>query len=434
MGVWPVFIDAALAAMLLLTGQLLRSKITLLQKLSLPSAIIGGFIGLSLGPNGADLLPFSPDYAKYPGILIGLIFASLPFASTEGKTNGKQVYEMFSYSSAILFLQWAGGLLLTILVLQQIWPNLHTGFGSLIAVGFVGGHGTAAAIGNVFADFGWDDATSLAMTSATIGILSAITGGILWIKWAVKTGHASYVQSFDNLSIQAKTGLIGKAQQKASVTETTISSVIDSFTFHLAIILVILGLGYGVYTINKLYLPSLVVPLFCNCFILAYLAKHFFAKLNITQYIDKPTMAKFGGSLTDFLIIFGISSIKITLIIQYAIPLLILFVTGIIICVTCFYFFGPRSFDKYWFEKSLFTWGWVTGVSAMAIALYRIIDSKNNSGVLGQFAIAYLFILFFELALVAFAPTIITAGYGLYLGLATLAAAILLLTLKQGKK
>ena len=78
-------------------------------------------------------------------------------------------------------MQWAVGLLLTVYVLQWIWPDLHSGFSTILAAGFVGGHGTAAAIGSAFAELDWQDAQSLAMTSATVGILSSICGGIIWV-------------------------------------------------------------------------------------------------------------------------------------------------------------------------------------------------------------------------------------------------------------
>ena len=78
---WQLFVDLGFAAVLLLVGQLLRSRVRLVQRMFLPASVIGGFIGLALGPNGADVLMMSAAFSAYPGILIALIFASLPFAS-----------------------------------------------------------------------------------------------------------------------------------------------------------------------------------------------------------------------------------------------------------------------------------------------------------------------------------------------------------------
>ncbi|MBE0592203.1 MAG: glutamate:sodium symporter, partial [Gemmatimonadales bacterium] len=47
-----LMIDVAWLAVLLLAGKLIRAKVVLFQKLFLPASIIGGFLGLLLGPYG----------------------------------------------------------------------------------------------------------------------------------------------------------------------------------------------------------------------------------------------------------------------------------------------------------------------------------------------------------------------------------------------
>jgi ESS family glutamate:Na+ symporter len=87
---------------------------------------------------------------------------------------------------------------------------------------------------------------------------------------------------------------------------------------------------------------------------------------------------------------------------------------------------GPRFFETYWFEKSLFTWGWITGVTALGITLLRIVDSENGSRALNDFALAYLFVVPFEISLVAFAPQIILSGHGWTLAGITILLAVLI--------
>ena len=67
------FVDFALASLLILAGQLIRTKIVFFQKYFIPSSVIAGFLGLALGPNGFDILPFT-SIGSYAGILIILIF------------------------------------------------------------------------------------------------------------------------------------------------------------------------------------------------------------------------------------------------------------------------------------------------------------------------------------------------------------------------
>ena len=69
--------DIALASLLIFTGQILRAKIKIIQKLFLPAPLIAGFLGLLLGPEGLAVLPFSSALSNYPYTLIIVLFGSL---------------------------------------------------------------------------------------------------------------------------------------------------------------------------------------------------------------------------------------------------------------------------------------------------------------------------------------------------------------------
>ena len=145
---WTVFVDLGLVSILLLLGQLLRARVGFIQKLFLPANVLAGLGGLLLGPNGFALIPLSSSIAAYPGVLIALIFASLPFASQEFTfKSSRGATELWAYSSVTMLLQWGLGMLFGLVVLGAVWPALYHGFGAILASGFVGGHGTAAAIG-----------------------------------------------------------------------------------------------------------------------------------------------------------------------------------------------------------------------------------------------------------------------------------------------
>ena len=91
-----------------------------------------------------------------------------------------------------------------------------------------------------------------------------------------------------------------------------------------------------------------------------------------------------------------------------------------------FLYLGPTIFRENWFEKSLYTWGWVTGIMAIAIALLRIADTKNKANVLSDFAVAYFAIGPLEVLLVALAPVLIINGFQWSFSIITLGTGILL--------
>lgn len=223
--VWELLIDLSLISALMLIGVVLRAKFVFIQRTFMPASIIAGILGLIFGPFGFDWIPFTEFIGSYPGLLIAFVFASLPFAT--GKFKVKEVVNkvggLWSYSQLIMVLFWGGGLLFAFLLLGPFF-DVHDGFGLLLAAGFVGGHGTAAALGEAFADQGWEEAMSLGMTSATIGAIVAIGVGILLIRRAANQGHTNYISSFDNLSDGLKTGLLNKREYK-SMGEERVSSM-----------------------------------------------------------------------------------------------------------------------------------------------------------------------------------------------------------------
>lgn len=206
MTVYDLFLDFALASGLILIGQLLRAKVTLFQRFFMPASMIAGFLGLILGPSGFNILPFSSSIGSYAGVLIILIFTVVGVngfeLGTEGAAKGevKRVLGYQIYKLIAMFIQFFIPIAITIGLLVKIFPSLNPGFGILLASGFLGGHGTAAAVGNTFNSLGWADGIDLGMTFATIGILVGIFGGLALIKYGTKKGYTGYIKDFAYIS------------------------------------------------------------------------------------------------------------------------------------------------------------------------------------------------------------------------------------------
>lgn len=411
---WVLFTDIGLISLLLLAGTIIRAKVGFIQKMFLPASIIAGILALTFGPNGFGLLPFSDQMDKYPGILIAIIFGTLPLLSPRIDWNAikTRVGSMWSYSQLAMVLMWGGGLLFALVVLKPFWGGLHDGFGLLLAAGFVGGHGTAAAIGATFAQNGWEEATSLAMTSATVGILSAILIGILFIKRGSAKGHTSFLASFDELPNELRTGLIPPESRIKSETDTVSSISIDPYVFHLSIITIIAMGGYYLSQLGAMLLPSVVIPAFSLAFLVGLLVKKILNTTNTEKYVSTDVVNRISGSATDILVAFGIGSISISVVLDYAMPLILLFIFGLAYAYLFFAVLSKKFFEEYWFEKGIFTWGWVTGTVAMGMALLRIVDPKSESRTLDDYGLAYIPIAPVEILLVTFAPMLVLNSQG----------------------
>lgn len=415
-GPWTLFSDIGLISVLLLIGKLIRVKSKLIQKLFIPPSLIAGFLGLILGPNVLSILPFSSFLGTYAGILIALVFSSLALSSSSFSFSAisKRVGPIWAYAQLGMLLQWSIIGILAYFVFSLIWPTLHPAFGVMLPTGFYGGHGTAAAIGNAFDGLGWEDATTLGMTTATVGVVISIIVGLLMVKRATLKGDTSFVKDFKELPQELKSGLVPQEKREASGFSTTSSISIDSLAFHIAFICAIAYLGYQVSNVVKGYSPKLEIPVFSAAFIIGLLLKRVLSKFGVSKYICNIQTNKLGSTFTDLLVAFGVASIKIGIVLKYAVPLLVLLVLGSIITYYITFYLGKKLCKTYWFERSIFAWGWWTGTMAMGIALLRIVDPKSESNAMDDYALAYLPIAPIEIIIITFIPISFASGYGLW--------------------
>ena len=430
---WTLFVDIGIISSLLLIGKLMRVKIKWVQQLFIPPSLLAGFIGLALGPHGLDVLPLSSQTGTYAGILIAFIFGALPLTSQKTKGDNKEIGAMWVYSQAGMLLQWAFGALLGLLVLNQIWP-LSPAFGITMPSGYCGGHGTAAAIGQAFSNLGQDEILTLAMTAATFGIVGSVILGLIFVKWGARKKHTTYLADYNDLPQELRTGLLPQ-EKRESMGESTCSSIsIDSLTFNLAIICLIALGGYGISKLAAHFMPGFELPVFSCAFVVGILAKKLLDRTRASESICPQTVGHISGAMTDFLVAFGIASIKLSVVVEYIVPLAILLLSGLAFTLIYVFIMARKLMKECWFEKALFTWGWFTGTMAMGIALLRVVDPKMKSRCLDSYALAYLFIAPVEIALITFAPVAFVNGYGLVFAGICLVAGLSVISVAYFKK
>ena len=430
---WTLFVDIGIISLLLLVGKLMRVKIKWVQKLFIPPSLLAGFIGLACGPHGFDILPLSNQTGTYAGILIAFIFGALPLTSQKTKGDNKEIGKMWVYSQTGMLLQWAFGGLLGLLILNHIWP-LNPAFGITMPSGFCGGHGTAAAIGQAFGQLGHDEILTLAMTAATFGIVASVILGLIFVKWGAKNKHTTYLADYKDLPSELRTGLL-PPEKRESIGESTCSSIsIDSLTFNLAIICAIALGGYGISKLAAHFMPGFELPVFSCAFVFGILFKKLLDKTRASESICPQTVGHISGAMTDYLVAFGIASIKLSVVLEYIVPLAILLLSGLAVTLIYVFLMAKKLMKECWFEKALFTWGWFTGTMAMGIALLRVVDPKMKSRCMDSYALAYLFIAPVEISLITFAPVAFVNGYGLLFAGICLVAGLCVLSVAYFKK
>ncbi len=285
--------------------------------------------------------------------------------------------------------QWLFAALLGLFLATFIWPDLSPAIGITLSAGFMGGHGTSAVVGNILGNMGWQDAFTLSLTFATLGIFVSISVGMMILQVALKLGLIKRFTTFASMSDHERKGLVHPDDQEAVMKDSMSSLSVDTFAVHAALVLVVTAFSY----VSAHYLSSfhdkVQIPTFVTGFLGGMFIRIIAKRTSASRYLCDKVFDHAAGISTDYLIVFGISAIKITVLVHYLAPMVILAIGGICFTLFLVLWVAPRILGDDWFEKGIFSWGWLTGTVAMGIALLRIVDPKMKSRVLDDYAIAY---------------------------------------------
>lgn len=434
---YDILMDFAIMSLLLFVAQFMRAKLRIIQKLLLPSSLVAGFIGLFCGHQFLDILPFTRSISTYPYMLVVFLFSSL-FIGSESKGSFKktmdEVGDTFLLNSAVYFGQYAVALLLGGIFMLFFYPQVPGAFSLLMPGGFIGGHGAAAAFGGAFKELiGWEEALPIGQTFATIGLLVGIFGGVIAINIATRKRATRFIKTMNELPEGMRTGMIPEKEQESMGKNTVSPMSIDPLTWHLLLVLIATGAGYYLTTFLQKLLPSLSIPMFSVAMICGVLLQFALRILGLSKYVDKEIITRVGSSAADYLVAFGVACISVSVVVKYIVPLIVLSLIGTVFVVWYLLVVSQRLFQNFWFERGIFIFGWSTGVVAIGVTLLRIVDPEFKSGTLQDYGMAYVFMSFIEIGLIAILPTMVVKGFGFQAGGACLAVFIALLFVAKKK-
>ena len=228
--------------------------------------------------------------------------------------------------------------------------------------------------------------------------------GIFLINWAARHGITRFIKKANQLSEECRTGIVPKEKRESMGEETINPMSLDPLAWHMALTLIATLIGYQFYNWYKQYLPNIELPVMCLTMIAGVLIQTIINHTPFRDSVDKHVENRIGSMVTDYLVGFGIASISITVVKAYLGPLILLCILGIVWPIIMVFFVGRNLFHDSWFERSIFIFGWCTGVVAIGVTLLRICDPEMESGTLDDYGTAYTLISVAEVFIVALTP------------------------------
>ncbi|MGM0384407.1 MAG: sodium/glutamate symporter [Actinomycetota bacterium] len=400
----------------LLVGKIVRVRVGWVQRLFLPSSIIGGALILLLGPHVLGQLigggfseaglftPWMRDtWRVLPGLLISVVFATM-FLGQEMPSPRRAVTlvgPQLALGVALGSGQYVVGLLLTALVLVPVFAA-EPMVGALIEIGFEGGHGTAAGMRPVFEKLGFETGADLAVGIATVGIVGGVVLGIVLINWGVRTGRTEILRGNVEASIEEQQGLFRRDEYYPAGTMTSRPASVEPLSLHMAMVAVAILIGWVIlealrWVEAQTYASVMLddetpleifayVPLFPLALLGGVILQAIATAVGVAHLIDHQMMLRIQGWALDFLIIAAIGTLSLEAIGENLGTFLILSVAGIAFNVVVFLLLAPRIIGRYWFERGIGDFGQSMGVTATGLILMRITDPEAKSPALEAFS------------------------------------------------
>ena len=373
-----IFNDWTLLCVFLLAGYLLREWIPLFQKLFLPASVIAGFIALIGGPQVLGWWAVPKSFGSYASPLIVLVMACLVWGVTVDKKRVVGYLDYICMINGVRFAQIAVGAVVGI-GLRTIWKDLPLGWGSMGVASYLGGHGTAAAYGSVFKELGVEGNFELGMLMSTLGLLTAVTVGMVIVNIGVRKGWCQYMKLGDKRGEYTERRLLPPDKRVSIGNMRVPGGSINALAFQFAMLMALIWLGGQMFRFLGANVHPMFrrVPPFVHGVTAAIIVWPILRALKLGDYVDRKTCTTISGFSLDILIVGSIGTMNLKLVSAFAVPILIHFL--LITAATswiCFWY-NYKITENEWFERAVFIFGQSTGSTPTGLALVRAIDPDS---------------------------------------------------------
>ena len=371
--------DLTLLMVFLLLGFVIREIVKPLQKLFLPSALIGGAVALILGPQVLGLIDIPESWSEMATPMINIVLTCTMFGTVLNKSKIKTYAGAINLVILTYFAQMIVGTLVG-MGLSKIWPDLPYGWGVMTVFTYWGGHGAGTSAGALFEQLGVDGMVSMGLILATLGLIVAMLAGMVVVNYGVRKGYATNIGKDDTGKAAVESGVLSADKQKPLGKATVSSDAINGLAMQLCLVMLSMWLGRVIFTNLAKVIPAASnIPELLYGIVGAFIVWFLMRKTHLDDYANKQAVDSISGVALEICICSATATLDLDLFASFLAPILIhmcvIIALMVLICVVLLH----RWMKKDWFELCLMAFGQGHGSTPSGLALARCVDPDHNS-------------------------------------------------------
>ena len=366
-----------------------------LRALFIPTAVIGGFLMLALGPEGIGRVTggsgfFSREafgiWKALPGLLINVMCASLLLG--ERLPPLRELW-MISGSHVVTAGVMSGGQfaiagIITMLVLEPVF-GFSSKAGALIELAFAGGHGTLAGLTPVLIKYDAAELLEVGLGLATIGMVTGIVVGTMLVNYAINSPTIAVARQNppspeEDLDIDHH---LPSPDDKPmdewkGMTQVTAAAVFLGVSIGVGIALLgLCRLAFNAFGSNFFDM----FPLFPFTIIGGVLVQLCAVRFQFEWAVNRRAVEGLGGLATDGIVVCAIGTLSLSALGANIGPLIILAAVSVAWSVFLAMVIARRLFPRNWFEHAIPEFGESQGNVATGFVMVDMVDPARQTDV-----------------------------------------------------
>ncbi|MFA5466267.1 MAG: hypothetical protein WC251_00310 [Candidatus Izemoplasmatales bacterium] len=382
---WGVIIYFIFIGILLFIGKILKTKLPFLNRIVLPTALLGGLIGLLFSsvviPGSYTIDVIVMETIVYHALALGFIALALK----QGKSkNKRKAWSTGMVITSTYALQGFIGILLVLI----FFSDKFVGAGMLLPLGFGQGPGLAMSFGSMWSEMLGGHGVALGASYAFLGFVFGGTVGVLAINVIAR-----------KRGVQKPTQYSDRSLGKTTIEIDTVKevSVLDGLTIQLVIISIIYGLVWlTLFVFEKLLanLGSIGGTIFGLMqgfnFIIgigyALLYKWLLNKIkakgkNVDFMMNDYILSNFSSTCFNYMIAGAVLTITLDFLVEFWLLLTIVSIVGGVLTLFYVRYITKKVYTLFSDEYFVGLFGMLCGVASTGIALLKGIDRDLESPV-----------------------------------------------------